>query len=234
MKIAASGKSLPSGTSDHDNKAWFEHDDDAAWQSFSSKFSEIGSSIASIEWSNIGDKVTDLIVPGWAQALPGYIRKLQGELEMAPGSLAQEVWNESEDPYVNPEIERTATVQIGDSLSDEEIAFQQARKIHTARALARYLDIPESEIDPRDVPTIAMCGSGGGLRALVAGTSSYLSAQEAHLFDCVTYTAGVSGSCWLQSLYYSSLSRQNHQAIINHLKKRINIHIALPPPALRL
>lgn len=46
---------------------------------------------------------------------------------------------------------------------------------YTARALAKYLEIPEADVDPRDVPTIAVCGSGGGLRALVAGAASYLS-----------------------------------------------------------
>ena len=234
VKISASGQPLPTGSSDVDGNAWFEHDDEAAWKSFSDRFAEIGASIASIEWSNVGDKVAGFILPGWAQALPGYARKLQQELDMSPGSLAQEIWAESEDPFINPEIDMTASVRVGDALSDEELSFQQARKVHTAKALARYLNIPADEVDPRDVPVIAMCGSGGGLRALVAGTSSYLCTQEARLFDCVTYTAGVSGSCWLQSLYYSSLGRQNHQAILNHLKKRINVHIAFPPAALHL
>ena len=105
---------------------------------------------------------------------------------------------------------------------------------YTARALAKYLDIPEQDIDPEDVPTVAMCGSGGGLRALVAGTSSYHSAQEAGLHDCVTYTAGVSGSCWLQALYYSTLGRQNYTTLLSHLKRRIGTHIAYPPAALGL
>ena len=60
------------------------------------------------------------------------------------------------------------------------------------------------------------------------------SAQEAGLFDCVTYTAGVSGSCWLQTLYYSSIGRQSLRHIINHLKDRIGVHIAYPPAALSL
>lgn len=234
VKVSASGKPLPTGASDEGGKAWFEHDDEAAWQSFSEKFAEIGASIANIDWANVGDKITDFIVPEWAQALPGYVRKLQAELEMAPGSLADEIWTESEDPYINPEITQTARVQVGGSICDEELAFREARRLHTAKALAKYLDVSESEVDPRDVPVIAMCGSGGGLRALVAGTSSYLSTQEADLFDCVTYTAGVSGSCWLQSLYYSSLGKQNHRRIIDHLKRRINVHIAFPPAALRL
>lgn len=72
------------------------------------------------------------------------------------------------------------------------------------------------------------------MRALVAGTSSYLSTKEAGLFDCVTYTAGVSGSCWLQTLYFSSIGRQSHAHMLNHLKHRLNVHIAYPPAALNL
>lgn len=68
----------------------------------------------------------------------------------------------------------------------------------------------------------------------MSGASSYLSAQEAGLFDCVTYTAGVSGSCWLQTLYYSSVGGQRHTQILDHLKKRLHVHIAYPPTALSL
>jgi phospholipase A2 len=79
-----------------------------------------------------------------------------------------------------------------------------------------------------------MCGSGGGLRALVAGTGSYLAAQEAGLWDCVTYTAGVSGSCWLQTLYHSSIAHRDFNKLVDHLKNRLGVHIAFPPAALNL
>lgn len=108
------------------------------------------------------------------------------------------------------------------------------RRKHTTKALAQYLSVPESDIHPDDVPVIAMCGSGGGLRALVAGASSALCAQEAGLLDCVTYTAGVSGSCWLQTLYNSSIGQHNYAHVIDHLKQRIGVHIAYPPAALAL
>lgn len=65
------------------------------------------------------------------------------------------------------------------------------------------------------------CGSGGGLRALVAGAASYLSAQE--VVDCATFTAGVSGSCWLQTLYNSSIGGCRFDKIIDHLKRRIGV-----------
>ncbi|KAK8159644.1 acyl transferase/acyl hydrolase/lysophospholipase [Phyllosticta citrichinensis] len=184
--------------------------------------------------SSLPETVSGLLVPDWVRTLPAFITKLQNELSMAPGSLAEEIWHDAHDPEINPEIVWDARVRISNELCEEERRFLQKRKLYLRQALARYLDLDENEIHPDDVPTIAMCGSGGGLRALVATSSSYLSASEAGLFDCVTYTAGVSGSCWLQALYYSSITGQSHQRLINHLKNRLGIHICYPPPALAM
>jgi phospholipase A2 len=180
------------------------------------------------------DTLIDYVIPGWVKMMPGFIRKLQNELSMAPGSLAEEIWYDANNPEANPEIVWDASVRISDELCQEEKVFLQKRAHFTKAALARYLDIPEASIHADDVPIIAMCGSGGGLRALVAGTSSYLSSKEQGLFDCVTYTAGVSGSCWLQTLYYSDITQQSHARLIRHLKNRLGVHIAFPPDALEL
>jgi phospholipase A2 len=97
--------------------------------------------------------------------------------------------------------------------------------------MAKYLGLEEKDVHPDDVPVVAMCGSGGGLRALVAGTGSLLATSEDGLFDCVTYLSGVSGSCWLQALYYSSITERNFHRAIDHLKARLGVHIAYPPAA---
>jgi phospholipase A2 len=214
------------GYSGEDEKAG---DQQSAWQTIASKFPS-----ATPSPSAIGDTIIDYIVPNWVKVLPGFIRKLQNELSMAPGSLAEEIWYEANDPEINPEIIWDASVRVSNELCVEEKAFLEKRAHFTKAALARYLDIPEATIHPDDVPIIAMCGSGGGLRALVAGTSSYLSSKENGLFDCVTYTAGVSGSCWLQTLYYSDISQRSHAKIIRHLKNRLGVHIAFPADALEL
>ena len=211
----------------------FDDDDTSAWEAFSHKFSTIIDAVGSIPWSRVPDRITDFIVPGWARQLPDYVAKLQAELSLAPGSLADDIWKEAGDVDINPEILWNARVRIGSELCDEETAFRRRRRRYVTRALAKYLDLKEEDVHPDDVPTIAMCGSGGGLRALVAGASSYLSAQEAGLFDCVTYTSGVSGSCWLQTLYFSSFAGQDFHKLIDHLKNRIGVHIAFPPPALK-
>ncbi|KAI4139350.1 MAG: hypothetical protein L6R39_006334, partial [Caloplaca ligustica] len=225
----------PTTASSDDDVPLFEADPDTgAWAALSARVENARAALNAIKWSRIGDDVADFLLPAWAIDLPAYFAKLQRELEMAPGSLADEIWEEAQDPSLNPEIARRAQVRISSHLCSEEKAFKQRRKRYTARALAKYLAIPEEEVDPEDVPTIAMCGSGGGLRAMVAGTSSYLSAQEAGLYDCITYTAGVSGSCWLQALYYSTIGKQNYATLLEHLKRRIGTHIAYPPTALGL
>ena len=213
---------------------YIQDPDKSAWASVSSHFAAAREFLMSIHWPSLPDRMPDIGLPDWFMVLPGQMNKLQAELSMAPGSLADEIWQEAQDPDINPEIAYRASVRFGKSLCKDELEYMVRRKRHTTRALAKYLNIAEIDIDPDDVPTIAMCGSGGGLRALVAGASSYLSAQEAGLFDCVTYTAGVSGSCWLQTLYYSSICGQRHNKILDHLKKRLDVHIAYPPTALNL
>ncbi|ROT43042.1 FabD/lysophospholipase-like protein [Sodiomyces alkalinus F11] len=202
----------------------------AAWSHFASAF-ETFSDAATIEWSALSDKIVDSILPEWSKMIPGYVRKLQREMSMAPGSLADEIWNEAHDPFIHPEIRHSASVRVSNQLCDEEKEFLARRKKVTRAALARFLGIDEHDIHPDDVPVIATCGSGGGLRALVAGSGSLLAADEDGLFDCVTYTAGVSGFCWLQALYFSTIGRRSLPRVVEHIKSRSNIHIAYPPVA---
>ncbi|USW50156.1 Putative lysophospholipase, catalytic domain, Acyl transferase/acyl hydrolase/lysophospholipase [Septoria linicola] len=234
---ASSNPSPPPQTKDHKTSNEEGGSPDAiqtAWQSASGKFVAVGESVSGLDFTDLKSAIIGFVVPSWLRELPDLLTKLQNELSMAPWSLSWEIWEEAHDPQINPEILWEASVRVSDQLCLDERTFLQKRKEHTAKALARYLDIPESEVHPDDVPTVALCGSGGGLRALVAGTSSYLSAHESGLFDCATYTAGVSGSCWLQTLYYSSIGNLSHQNIIDHLKSRIGIHIASPNAALTL
>jgi cytosolic phospholipase A2 len=205
-----------------------------AWDKLMAHSALARDSIANIEWPSFPDNIPELLVPEWARLLPVHVSKLKREISMEPDSLAHEIWQESEDPGLNPEILWSATVRVSNDLCDEEKAFLKKRKEFTRTALAKYLGLPDEEVHPDDVPIIAACGSGGGLRAVVAGTGSYLAATEAGLFDCVTYTAGVSGSCWLQTLYHSSLAGRNFEKLVGHLKARLGVHIAFPPAALTL
>lgn len=194
-----------------------EQSDASMWTRILDKFSDVRQAVGSNEWMDIGDNFKHFIVPDWTRYLPETVQKLQRELSMAPGSLADDIWRESKDPDINPEILKEARVRVGNGLCSEELEFRRKRQHHSVKALASYLNISEQDIHPDDVPVIAMCGSGGGLRALVAGTGSYLAAQEAGLWDCVTYTAGVSGSCWLQTLYHSSIAGCDFGRLVNQI-----------------
>ncbi|PWW73165.1 FabD/lysophospholipase-like protein [Tuber magnatum] len=205
---------------------------DTQWLTFSDKLLAAKESMLSIDWP----KLTNLtnVFPEWATGLPEWITKLQRELNMEPGSLADEIWSEAQDPKVNPEVEKDVHVRLGKNLCEDEQRYLASRKGFTKRGLAQYLDIPESEIHDDDVPIIATTGSGGGLRAMVAGTGYYQALTEAGLYNCTTYTAGVSGSCWLQALYLTSLGKCSFDRVMEHLRTRINVHIAYPPKALEL
>jgi phospholipase A2 len=217
----------PRVTSDQTRDAEGECDESAsAWNRFVRNLESLVPST-----DGLSEKVVDLIMPEWTRNIPGYVRKLQRELNMAPGSLAAEIWQEAHDPFIHPEIRYSANVRVSDDLCDDEKTFLERRKKVIVPALARYLGLKEEDIHPDDIPTIAMCGSGGGLRALVAGTGSYLATVEDGLFDCITYLSGVSGSCWLQALYYSSVTGADFRRAIDHLKARLGTHIAYPPVA---
>lgn len=215
---------------DEDDEYYDEDQPETAWDSFAKRIENV-TLITETEWAAFSERVADMILPDWSKLVPGYLRKLQRELSMAPGSLADEIWEEAHDPAINPEISYTAHVRVSSQLCDDEKEFLARRKRVIRVALAKYLGLDESDIHPDDVPTIAMCGSGGGLRALVAGTGSLIASDEDGLFDCVTYTAGVSGSCWLQTLLNSSISGGNLKMLLEHLKNRTSIHIAYPPVA---
>lgn len=207
-----------------------DSEDKTAWGSFARNF-ESFSIITDLEWAVLSDKLVDFILPEWSKMIPGYMRKLQHELSMSPGSLADEIWKEAHDPLINPEIRYSAQVRVSPDLCSEEKEFLSRRRKVAKVALAKYLGLEEKDIHPDDVPTIAMCGSGGGLRALVAGTGSLLATEEDGLFDCVTYTSGVSGSCWLQMLYLTSFTKGSINSLLQHLKSRAGTHIAYPPVA---
>lgn len=218
------------GGIDESSKLVTEKSDKGAWAYFARQF-EFLSATAELEWANLSDRLVDAILPEWSKNIPMYVRKLQRELSVSPGSLADEIWQEAHDPLVNREIRYSANVRVSSELCDEEKEYLLRRKIVTRAALASYLGLKEKDINPDDVPTIAMCGSGGGLRALIAGSGSMFATEEDGLFDCVTYTAGVSGSCWLQLLYLSTFAKGSVGSLIQHLKARSSIHIAYPPVA---
>lgn len=146
-----------------------DKEDDSQWNSFTERLASLKDSVVSAVPSIPSVPLPSIeapSLPNWSIGMPEWITILQKELDMQPGSLSREIYDEMRDPRVNPEVQWDASVRVGTDLCDEEKQFLQKRRDHTRRALAKFLDIPLSEVHEDDVPVIATTGSGGGLRAM--------------------------------------------------------------------
>ena len=178
---------------------------------------------------------------------------LQAELERAPGSLYDNVVKAAQDPKLHPELEWDATVRLGTELSLQERAFLRNRKEAMVAAFAKLMGVREEEVDSRDIPVVAVAGSGGGYRAMVSTLGALKGAKELGMWDVVSYASAVSGmslscgggreneltlklsragSCWALSLLYS-IGGGDVGRTIEHVKQRITVPF-LDPSTLEL
>lgn len=120
------------------------------------------------------------------------------------------------------EISLDAFVRRSSSLNKDEEAFINTRRHRIScqgnKHLHTFLGLAEDEVvDPEDVPLIALGGSGGGYRAMY-GFAAFLSvAKKMGLWDCLTWTAGVSGSCWTLAGYYTFAGQSTSKLIQHYL-----------------
>ncbi|KFO15398.1 Cytosolic phospholipase A2, partial [Balearica regulorum gibbericeps] len=91
------------------------------------------------------------------------------------------------------------------ALCDEEKKFRQQRKDNIMHSMKSFLGEEDSKnlTTSRDVPVIAILGSGGGFRAMVGFAGVMKALYESGILDCATYIAGLSGSTWYMSTLYS-------------------------------
>lgn len=119
-----------------------------------------------------------------------------------------------------PEIEWDATVRRSSSLHPEEVKFLRKRQERLSSqgqgCLQQFLELPASEnVDPRDVPLLALGGSGGGYRAMYGFAGFIAAAKRSGLWDCVAWAGGVSGSCWTLAAYYT-IAYQDVNRLVRH------------------
>lgn len=112
----------------------------------------------------------------------------------------------------------SVAVRVGPELAPEEIKY-----------LARRQPILEQGFEtvfgtnPQRKPTIAVCCSGGGYRALV-GTAGFMRGlQETGLLDCVTYGSYLSGSTWYAAPWV--LSGQKPSAFSSEARSRVELKL---------
>ncbi|GAA96806.1 uncharacterized protein L969DRAFT_253030 [Mixia osmundae IAM 14324] len=161
----------------------------------------------------------------WKELRQGY-DSIVSELSRAKGSLYRDIVDKhSEDLVSNPEIDWQAHVRLDGedrppALPHAERAYLRNRREKARLAFARLIDVPVDEIDALDVPIIGIAGSGGGYRAMVNTIGSLRGAKASGILDCTTYLAGISGSCWALTLYYS-LGKGDIEHLISHVRSRI-------------
>uniref|UniRef100_A0A8C1HM50 Phospholipase A2 n=2 Tax=Cyprinus carpio TaxID=7962 RepID=A0A8C1HM50_CYPCA len=92
------------------------------------------------------------------------------------------------------------------ALCDQEKLFMQKRKERVMLSIKKLLKMENPRFlpaSPREVPTIAILGSGGGFRAMVGFSGVMKALYESGVLDCAAYVAGLSGSTWYMSMLYS-------------------------------
>ncbi|XP_052104756.1 cytosolic phospholipase A2-like isoform X2 [Mytilus californianus] len=85
-------------------------------------------------------------------------------------------------------------------LCDQEQAFQEKRKKEIRSSLNKLLN---TALTIDNVPHIALMGSGGGYRAMVAMSGIMNALYDTNILDCILYTAALSGSSWYIATLYS-------------------------------
>ena len=150
----------------------------------------------------------ELSDPSARQSTPSKILKrwLQRAVDLA--QIKKLLRHDDKDLRTYPELDWDDAVRRSSLLHSEEQRFIGLRKHRIssqgANSLHSFLGLSkDDQVDPRDVPLIALGGSGGGYRAMY-GFAAFISAsKKLGLWDCLTWTAGVSGSCWTLAAYYT-------------------------------
>ncbi|NXV99395.1 PA24A phospholipase, partial [Fregetta grallaria] len=103
------------------------------------------------------------------------------------------------------EVCSSTDLRFSMALCDEEKKFRQQRKDNIMHSMKSFLGEENSKnlTTSRDVPVIAVLGSGGGFRAMVGFAGVMKALYESGILDCATYIAGLSGSTWYMSTLYS-------------------------------
>uniref|UniRef100_A0A2P2I3R9 Phospholipase A2 n=1 Tax=Hirondellea gigas TaxID=1518452 RepID=A0A2P2I3R9_9CRUS len=88
------------------------------------------------------------------------------------------------------------------ALCEKERAFLQIRRKKVLIALQKLIGDRAPHTD-KQVPIIAVLGSGGGFRAMICLSGAVRALYETGVLDCTTYISGLSGSSWYISSLYS-------------------------------
>ncbi|KAF2356544.1 C2 domain [Trinorchestia longiramus] len=88
------------------------------------------------------------------------------------------------------------------ALCEQEREFLQIRRQKVLKGLHALLGDRAPDTD-KQVPIVAVLGSGGGFRAMICLSGAVKALFETGVLDCATYISGLSGSSWYISNLYS-------------------------------
>uniref|UniRef100_A0AAR2JUX3 Phospholipase A2 n=1 Tax=Pygocentrus nattereri TaxID=42514 RepID=A0AAR2JUX3_PYGNA len=117
------------------------------------------------------------------------------------------------------------------ALCDKEKLYRQRRRERVMLGIKKLLDMENAATGLYSsgdmfsgVPVIAVVGSGGGFRAMVAFSGVMKALYESGVLDCATYVAGLSGSTWYMSTLYShpEFPKQGPEQINKELMKSVS------------
>ncbi|MFT6765248.1 MAG: phospholipase A2 [Alteromonas naphthalenivorans] len=89
-----------------------------------------------------------------------------------------------------------ARLRSSASLCDQEVQFQKKRLVHVQKSLGQVFGKKVADALGEKAPTIAICASGGGYRAMIGTLGMYEGFTDNKFIDCVTYASCLSGSTW--------------------------------------
>lgn len=95
----------------------------------------------------------------------------------------------------------TATITLSNEIAPEEIEFQQNRRPIVKDALEHALGIKIAE---KNVPCVAACLSGGGMRAVIGSYALLEALRQLQLLNTLMYISCLSGSTWFLSTWLTS------------------------------
>ncbi|XP_036421436.1 cytosolic phospholipase A2 gamma-like [Colossoma macropomum] len=112
----------------------------------------------------------------------------------------------------------SSKVRIGHSLNEAE----RQHVIRRRKTVLQCLQKHNIHCSLDEVPNIAVLGSGGGLRAMVALLGSLSELKDQELLDCIMYLSGVSGSTWcMTSLYKEADWSTKLDTVKNNIVQRL-------------
>lgn len=127
---------------------------------------------------------------------------VRGNIISIPQSILSSVYAhlQLEDVYANS-IAKVRVYDKNSNLCTEEITATAARADECHAAIEKLL---KQKVDPAAMPRIAICCSGGGIRATISSAGLMKGLDQEGIFDAILYMIGLSGGTWSIAPYQIS------------------------------